>query len=179
MNFREIKIKNDIYLAYWLKTLKPLFGKKTYDRLLSENVWVEDFFGRPIEPEYEWLKESGTGRSPIKSGMTQVKLGMTRLPPFFALQASKGYGGQARTTTQSVAGAASKNGMIKELGHAFEMVLRRYQKSHAITKRDMLQDPSGTVISDTMLKFHDRDKRGGITFAFDSKVKELIGRSAF
>jgi hypothetical protein len=49
LNFKKIMIdKNDIYLAYWITTLKPLFGFDTYQKFIEINkTWTKNFFRMP------------------------------------------------------------------------------------------------------------------------------------
>lgn len=42
----------DIYLAYWIKTLQPLIGKKTYVNFLEINrKWLSRYFEKNIDPQ--------------------------------------------------------------------------------------------------------------------------------
>ncbi|EKD93328.1 MAG: hypothetical protein ACD_28C00178G0006 [uncultured bacterium] len=61
LNLETIKIHDqDIYLAYWLKTLQPVMGKKEiYDQLLDQNAsWLSFFFKTPLEPQLHHFKPS-------------------------------------------------------------------------------------------------------------------------
>lgn len=45
LNFAELTYKNDIYLAFWILTLVPIFDAKNfYGQFLTENLWALDFF---------------------------------------------------------------------------------------------------------------------------------------
>lgn len=55
LNLEQIKLgAEDIYLPFWLLTLKPLYGEEVYERLLMENRWMQKFFPRPVEVEETW-----------------------------------------------------------------------------------------------------------------------------
>lgn len=42
MEMDKIKLKpEDIYLKFWIKTLKPVIGSTVYDRFLNENLWAK------------------------------------------------------------------------------------------------------------------------------------------
>ena len=42
LDFQKIAIKDDVYLYYWVYFLKPILDyDATYERFLSENLWVE------------------------------------------------------------------------------------------------------------------------------------------
>lgn len=59
---------HDIYLPYWVFTMKPLYGRETYERFRKENFWITKYFQRAL-PErrdfwdgrilsfFAWLKE--------------------------------------------------------------------------------------------------------------------------
>jgi hypothetical protein len=60
--------ENDIYLPYWIMTMKPLYGRKTFEQFARENFWVRKYFDRPVtlardywNPNllrfFGWLKE--------------------------------------------------------------------------------------------------------------------------
>lgn len=48
----------DLYFAYWLLLLKPVYGKKEIaEQLISSNrVWLKNFFATPLPPSHEQLK---------------------------------------------------------------------------------------------------------------------------
>ena len=37
---------NDIYLPYWILTMRPIYGSKTYVKFVYENAWICKYFGR-------------------------------------------------------------------------------------------------------------------------------------
>lgn len=40
--------KDDIYLPYWVLTMQPLYGRKTYEKFVQENAWISGYFGRTL-----------------------------------------------------------------------------------------------------------------------------------
>ncbi|MFA6435831.1 MAG: hypothetical protein WCW30_01705 [Candidatus Gracilibacteria bacterium] len=48
----------DLYFAYWLQLLKPIYGKKELaEQLTSANrSWLKNFFFKPLPPSHEQLK---------------------------------------------------------------------------------------------------------------------------
>ncbi len=59
---------DDIYLPYWIMTMKPLYGRDTYEKFAKENVWIAKYFGRTLSLAHDfwspnvlrflaWLKE--------------------------------------------------------------------------------------------------------------------------
>lgn len=62
LNFEKLQKKSetdssmpDIYLMYWILTLKPIFGSEGYKRFVRENLWIKKYFpnwnGYITEPE--------------------------------------------------------------------------------------------------------------------------------
>jgi len=49
MNLENIQSgKEDIYLPFWVLTMRPLYGRKTYEKFVRENVWISKYFGRTL-----------------------------------------------------------------------------------------------------------------------------------
>ena len=38
--------KKDIYLPFWIVTMKPIYGQKTYENFLEANFWIKTYFSR-------------------------------------------------------------------------------------------------------------------------------------
>lgn len=66
MNLKNITLEpEDIYLAFWLKTLVPIYGSsKSHQDFLEANNWVEDYFGgksksdwSPTKGKENWLEK--------------------------------------------------------------------------------------------------------------------------
>lgn len=59
LNLDGIRLgSEDIYLPFWLITMKPIYGREVYERLIAENGWIKKYFPRSVE-EYEFRKENG------------------------------------------------------------------------------------------------------------------------
>lgn len=58
----------DIYLAYWLQTIKPICGEReTYHALLHENeAWLNKIFAHPVHPNIHRFKESSLWTKSLK-----------------------------------------------------------------------------------------------------------------
>lgn len=41
--------ENDIYLPYWILTMKPIYGQKTYGKFVNENLWIQKYFQRTLK----------------------------------------------------------------------------------------------------------------------------------
>ncbi|MFA6918119.1 MAG: hypothetical protein WC285_04815, partial [Candidatus Gracilibacteria bacterium] len=44
LNLSSIAIKNDIYLAYWIKTMVPVLNDGIYSKFVEKNEWIEEYF---------------------------------------------------------------------------------------------------------------------------------------
>ncbi len=49
----------DIYLAYWIISLQPIFDNGIYKKILEENKWLNLFFQRQPKPRFEHLQKRG------------------------------------------------------------------------------------------------------------------------
>ncbi len=45
LNLEPIQLApNDIYLPYWILSLRPIYGQKTYNKFMESNAWIKDYF---------------------------------------------------------------------------------------------------------------------------------------
>lgn len=44
LNLEEIALKNDIYLAYWIKSMSPLIDDSVSKEFLDKNLWAKEYF---------------------------------------------------------------------------------------------------------------------------------------
>jgi hypothetical protein len=50
LNLEGIRLGHeDIYLPFWILTMKPLYGEEVYQRVIEENLWIRRFFPRQVE----------------------------------------------------------------------------------------------------------------------------------
>lgn len=50
LSLKNIALKNDVYLAYWLTQLTPIFDEEeTYERFLRSNLWVREYLPNFIQ----------------------------------------------------------------------------------------------------------------------------------
>lgn len=40
LSLESLRLKNDIYLSYWLARLEPVFGRRLYNELIKQNSWI-------------------------------------------------------------------------------------------------------------------------------------------
>lgn len=133
MDLSEIALKpRDVYLLFWMRSLKPLFGNDCFRGFIEANPWFTDYYPEIDKSslkysERSWLKKLAAIREWILSG---------------------------------------------KLGDWVENKLADWQLKRANEKKAMLADDSGTVVSKTMLKFHDKDKRGDFLEKWKKIMKE-------
>jgi len=58
--------KIDVYLSYWVYTLRPVFGAHFFEKLMEQNVELLKFFGQKKYTEIESNKEKDHNVSPIE-----------------------------------------------------------------------------------------------------------------
>jgi hypothetical protein len=135
LNLENIKIgTRDIYLPFWILTMKPLFGEEVYAKVVAENSWIQRFFPRPAESR-EFLPKSGFLRA------------FGRVQEFI-------FG--------------------KKVGDKLEAWLSKYHKERHQRRLGELGAASSVVVNDSMLKYHNVDKRAEIAERFAKKVEEVI-----
>ena len=121
----------DVYMIFWMRSLKLLFGRKTFSDFLEANKWYLDYFPEETASHRKYFYESG-----------------------FA------------TFFRSIFECCLNN----PLGDFIEKKLSKWQLERAREKMGKLSDPGGTVISETMLKFHDKDRRHEIFSEWETTV---------
>jgi len=127
LDFSSIAIKNDIYLYYWLTTLKPIINRKhTFEKFMGINL-----------SETPPIQLSPNRR---KSELQDV----VSFPP------------------------GEKEFKIEDwfFGNIFESCLKFFFLPRSKKSFQKLWKPFWVIISDNMLKFHDKDKR--------KEIREII-----
>ncbi len=89
----------DVYLPYWVLTMRPVYGREAYEKFARDNVWISRYFGRTLSlakdywnPNvlrfFAWLKEflwrgrlgDHIERILMTSQMKRHKRNVSRLP---------------------------------------------------------------------------------------------------
>lgn len=139
LDLKSIAIENDVYLAYWAKTMKPVIDDGASGEFLAANSWIKDYF------------EDGTKFDVDKSYLVAEK--------------------KPRSGEKS--------------SSFFEDYFKKRQLKSARRKYEDLEDKSGTIIGDHMLKFHDLDRRKeygkvwGEKYSRGSKITDQKFRDLF
>lgn len=110
----------DIYMLFWMRSLKILFGGDMLTDFFGENSWYRRYFPDAPGAHFKFL--------------------------------------QRKSFLDAVGGFFEKV-LRGSLGNILEKALENWQLKRAGAKMALLDNSSGTVISHTMLKFHDNDKR--------------------
>jgi hypothetical protein len=120
LNIEDIKHKNDIYLTFWLRLMRPLIGQKTYREFINENKWINQYFNYKIDQQKHLLDKSDN----------LLKLQKILEWPLKGI-----------------------------LGNLIEKIFASWQKNRANKKIKNINDPSGIIVCNHMLKFHNVDMR--------------------
>jgi len=125
LDFKKISIKpKDPYLAFWILSLKPVFGKKILEKFWKKNInFVQKNLG--FMPEIEEILQINCFEKKEKTFITKKFLEFI----FFWL----------------------------------EKILKFFCYKRANKKRKLLKNSEGIIISDKILKFHDKDIRRKIS----------------
>lgn len=132
--------KQDIYLAYWLFGLYPVFGFSHYEKCMHENKdWISFYFhDQTIQNMIASRKK--TSRYEESSWIQKFQEFLWKTSLF----------------------------------QIVEKYIRKYQLRHIQENYNALEHKEGTVISDDMLKFHDRDFREKYYEMWQKKVSEKV-----
>ncbi len=57
LDIHSIKLDNDVYLPFWMASLKVFFGRQCHLDFLKSNNWLTAFFDRELEPDLQVLKK--------------------------------------------------------------------------------------------------------------------------
>ena len=144
MDLSHIAIENDIYLYYWIYYMRPIIDKNgTYEKFLLANSWVDG--------DEEQRKMNKKWQFKVSNSVVSVIPGLSRnlgnkegIPIYAGFLPS-----QEWQNTRSV--YKKLNTIIRYL--LFPRTQSTYEK---------LGQPEWVIISDQMLKFHNRDRRKAI-----------------
>lgn len=135
LNLEDIAHKpDDLYLAYWIKTLRPVFGETTYRHFLLANNWASTYF--PLHPQVDRVVPESRVQTWIQRVLEKLLSG--------------------------------------RLGGRLEAHLASHQLQRAHTKKQQLSESSGIIISNTLLKFHDVDRRETYQKAFIELYEKIL-----
>ncbi len=143
---------DDIYLPYWLLTLKPVYGEAVYEELLRQNTWIQKYFPRSVELE-NGAEDDGNDSAAADSSR------VLKNRPFL----------------RGIAGLQEKI-YDKKLGDKLEAWIAGKQMArHQRNFRELGPDAS-VVVSDSMLKFHNIDRRREFAEKFQKRYQEIMGQ---
>jgi len=133
LNIENILLKPlDIYMIYWMRGLKIVYGKEVLNQFIESNIWYQQYFNNVSVEHLKFLNE-GSGKLRIKGVLEKMFSG--------------------------------------RLGLFVEEKLKKWQLNRASEKKKSLGNSSGTIISSTMLKFHDNDRRGEFLTKWEKGLK--------
>jgi len=130
----DIALKpRDPYLAFWVSSLVPVFGKKVFQKIAEEN---RDFARENAGIALRFEKTVWGNNLPISS--VQVRRSFLKNP-----EKKSSY----------------FQDFLEILFFWTEGIIQRIWKPKTLGAYEKLEDKSGTVISENILKFHNSDKR--------------------
>ncbi len=125
LDLTNIAIKDDVYLAYWLQTLRPLYDPtQVQSQLYDQNRWAKHMIPNGLTVS---TTRPSLSAPPAKEYLKQIVERMWQSPYGDLIER------QAKQIQQS------------------KMKLNRMSAQH--------DDNTNVVVSDTMLKFHENDRR--------------------
>jgi hypothetical protein len=172
LDLREIAIEEDIYLYYWIHYLMPIYDKnQTYEKFVRANECVDSVI-------------PGLSRNPAQSGTTESRF----LPSTWEEWQKRQDWGKQRSLvlrdvqswtqdhrswdTEDINVQSSKFKVQNKVSEipTFSFLLSPFYSSlnsfirllwfpKTMRKYKKLWKPEGVIISDSMLKFHDQDRR--------------------
>lgn len=137
LNLEDLQIiDEDIYFAYWIKNMRPIYGFETYNKFIEKNqFWV-----------YEKYK---------------LELKKKNTEDFYFKKESK-----SKIFFEFL--------FKRKCGKLLENFISKKFKKRTITKYKNIKDKSGTIISDDILKFHNKDKRKEYFEKWNKIIKNII-----
>ena len=168
-HFSDIAIKDDIYLSYWLETVTPVVNKNNaFEKFLERNA-LENIRNKLISESPLFTREEGYTLNYLypKSFLFQKEKGAAN--SFVAslswkereqdeLQSKREYPGVFKNEFVFV-WSKIINKIIKQIWDFNEYILKKIFLWKTLKNYEKLWKPFGVIISNTMLKFHDKDKR--------------------
>lgn len=143
MNFNSWKLKNDIYLYFWIVYLKPILNyDNTYETFIKQNETWADFseYEKIIENNKKYIKFSNSiyNNNPTLNPFPFQEKGATNISSH-PLELNK---------DNDLWIIKNINKIIKKI--FLPKTIKSYKK---------LWKPFWVIINDNLLKFHDKDKR--------------------
>lgn len=167
LDLSKIAIENDIYLYYWIYFLRPIFDKKnTYEHFLEANNWVQVDEKQKIENQKYTIKNLPTFASLFCKFCQFCRCNFWRNSELF-----DDAGGVFRISKNKSETDCKTNKWKKDFLFLFNhkkkeylyikinQIIRFFLLPKTLKSYNKLWNPEGIIVSDTMLKFHNEDKR--------------------
>lgn len=137
LNLENVALRpDDIYLAYWIKTLKIILGEETYRHFLWANSWMKRHFPQGVSVDLSKFQREGRASRLIKWLLEKI--------------------------------------LSTRVGHILEQRLMRMQIARAKKKRSQFGPEASILVGDSILKFHNIDRRAEYRNMFFERYKKLI-----
>ncbi len=160
LNLEKIAIKDDVYLMYWVDSLIPVYDPANlHQSILQANKWVKKYLPNGLQP-YETDGTWNVGR-PARNALQACMAGGGTSARFFKNLFEKMWGGR--------------------YGNMIEAQARGIQQAKMKMNLQSRQNQPGTavIISDSMLKFHENDRREEYKRLWAEKCRKISNSPNF
>lgn len=187
LDFEKIAIEpRDPYLAFWISSLIPIFGKEVFKKILEKNKnFVQNNGGIGIRFENEknmadFLKdvkdEKDSQLSSVAKEIFQVSV-TEKNEKIIPSKQREMEGNELRGLLKKQNATAGQAPLLKKvgeflLGSWFESLVKKIFLPRTLKKKAKLKDQSGTIVEDDILKFHNSDRRREFSWLVSSKKNE-------
>ena len=169
MDLSRLAIENDIYLYYWIYYMKPIIVKNdTYEGFLEANTWIEINKNQKMENQKYIV-------SPVPFFACEFCVSIREYfrEKFRTVWAKASFWNLENRTENRYQNEVEKIKTFGTFSHKstenavwldkfyknINQIIRFFLLPQTLKSHKKLWNPEWIIISDTMLKFHDRDKR--------------------
>ena len=148
-HFSHIAIEDDIYLSYWLETLIPIVNKnKAFERFLEKNK-LEKIYKNMQSWAYSQHKASLLNSLSSKEREPSSNNSLVAFFPSLRRGLRQDFMWEWRVVRK----------FMRSIWDCIESLLKKIFLKKTLKSYERLWKPFWVIISDTMLKFHDQDRR--------------------
>ncbi len=168
LNLSNISIENDIYLYYWIYYMKPVFVQNnTYEKFIGANNSMEIDENQKIENKKFLLLWRISEGFVMRIFRICRAIFSVKLQRFWILQfrkKSSDTDAKIQHRSQKTFGTFSHKSTgndfwLKKIYKHINQIIRFFFLRKTLRSKEKLWSPEWIIISDTILKFHNQDRR--------------------